>query len=136
MSNRSKKRARGFSLVEMVVATALGTTVLGAAISIYVQGVNATWTVTQRAEMQQDFRAASDMLERDLSLAGSGLGNNVQIALPATSTTPVYGCDQTTHCYINSGAVACARPASDRFSYQDQKPRNTGSVRMSVRGRR
>lgn len=95
MSNRSKKREWGFSLVEMVVATALGTTVLGAAVSIYIQGVNATWTVTQRAEMQQDFRAASNVLKNDLSLAGAGLGQGAAIPLPTSATVPVYGCDQT-----------------------------------------
>jgi Tfp pilus assembly protein PilW len=105
MSNRSKKRVRGFSLVEMIVATALGTTVLGAAISIYVQGVNATWTVTQRAEMQQDFRSASNLLKNDLSLAGAGLGQGAAIPLPTSATVPVYGCDQTNTCYINSTSV-------------------------------
>jgi len=55
MSDRRKKREGGFSLLEMVVAMALGTIVLGAAVSIYIQGVNATWTVSQRAELQQDF---------------------------------------------------------------------------------
>ena len=105
MRNRSKKRARGFSLVEMVIATALGTTVLGAAISIYIQGVNATWTVTQRAEMQQDFRAASNLLKNDLSLAGAGLGQGAAIPLPTSATVPVYGCDQTSTCYINGTSV-------------------------------
>jgi hypothetical protein len=102
MSHRSKKREWGFSLVEMVVATALGTTVLGAAVSIYIQGVNATWTVTQRAEMQQDFRAASNILKNDLSNAGAGLNPGAAIALPTSATVPRYGCDQTsTPCYIN-----------------------------------
>jgi hypothetical protein len=105
MSNRSKKREWGFSLVEMVVATALGTTVLGAAVSIYIQGVNATWTVTQRAEMQQDFRAASNILKNDLSLAGAGLTQGAAIALPTSSTVPRYGCDQTLACYINGASV-------------------------------
>jgi hypothetical protein len=105
MSNRSRKREWGFSLVEMVVATALGTTVLGAAVSIYIQGVNATWTVTQRAEMQQDFRAASNLLKNDLSLAGAGLGQGAAIPLATSSTVPVYGCDQTNTCYINGTSV-------------------------------
>jgi hypothetical protein len=105
MSNRSKKREWGFSLVEMVIATALGTTVLGAAVSIYIQGVNATWTVTQRAEMQQDFRAASNLLKNDLSLAGAGLGQGAAIPLATSATVPVYGCDQTSTCYINSTSV-------------------------------
>jgi len=99
MSKRSTKRVRGFSLMEMVVATALGTVVVGVAAQLYVQGVNATWTVSQRAEMQQDFRAASNMLTKDLSLAGAGLGNGAAIQLPTSSTIPVYGCDQST-CYL------------------------------------
>ena len=106
MSDRSTKRESGFSLLEMVIAMALGTIVLGVAVQLFSQGVAATWTVSQRAEMQQDFRAASEMLTKDLSLAGSGLGNNVQIGLPTTSTTPVYGCDQSLKCYINGTAAA------------------------------
>jgi prepilin-type N-terminal cleavage/methylation domain-containing protein len=106
MSDRSTKRESGFSLLEMMIAMALGTVVLGAAVGLYSQGVAATFTVSQRAEMQQDFRAASDMLTKDLSLAGAGLGNGVQIGLPTTATTPVYGCDQSLKCYINGSAAA------------------------------
>lgn len=102
MSNRLPKRASGFSLLEMVISMALGTIVLGAAVQIYIQGVSATWTVTQKAELQQDFRAASNMLTKDLSLAGAGLGNGVAIALPS-GVTPQYGCDQVS-CYLNGVA--------------------------------
>lgn len=99
MSFRSIKSVKGFSLLEMVIAMALGIIVMGGAVQIYSQGVGATWTVTQRAEMQQDFRAASNMLTKDLSLAGAGLGPGAAISLPS-AITPVYGCDQT-RCYIN-----------------------------------
>src|SRR5271156_5658382 len=99
MSKRSTKRESGFSLLEMLIAITLGTAVLGAAVQIYIQGLSATWTVTQRAEMQEDFRAASNILTKDLSLAGAGLGNGAEIALPSKST-PQYGCDQTLKCYI------------------------------------
>src|SRR5271170_8422843 len=98
MRNRSTKREGGFSLMEMVVAMAVGTLVLGAAVQIYIQGVGATWTTTQRAELQQDFRAASNMLTMDVSLAGSGLGTGAAISLPSASA-PVYGCAQTTSPY-------------------------------------
>ena len=107
MSDRSTKRESGFSLLEMVIAMALGTIVLGAAVQLYSQGVAATWTVTQRAEMQQDFRATANMLTRDLSLAGAGLPNAAAIALPST-ITPVYGCDQTGKCYLGSTNIAPA----------------------------
>jgi prepilin-type N-terminal cleavage/methylation domain-containing protein len=104
MSDRSTKRARGFSLLEMVIAMSLGTVVLGAAVQIYSQGVAATLTTTQRAELQQDFRAASNILTRDLSLAGAGLVPGAAIALPST-VTPVYGCDQSGACHLNGTSV-------------------------------
>jgi prepilin-type N-terminal cleavage/methylation domain-containing protein len=107
MSDRSTKRKNGFSLLEMTISMALGGIVLAAAVQIYIQGVQAAWTTTQRAEMQQDFRAASNILTTDLSLAGAGLNLGAAIALPS-ATPPVYGCAQTTGnpCYINGGSVA------------------------------
>jgi prepilin-type N-terminal cleavage/methylation domain-containing protein len=117
MSDHSIKRESGFTLIEMVVAMALGTIVLGGAVTIYVQGVNATWTVTQRAEMQQDFRAASNLLKNDLSLAGAGLGNGAAIQLPTSATLPVYGCDQTPKCYINGGSVSYPVQGATPFLY-------------------
>ncbi|HUM06470.1 MAG TPA: prepilin-type N-terminal cleavage/methylation domain-containing protein [Terriglobales bacterium] len=108
MRRRSTIRHRGFSLLEMTIAMALGLIVMAAAVQMYSKGVGATWIVSQRAEMQQDFRAAANMLTKDISLAGAGMGNNVQIALPsgAGTVSPVYGCDQIPKCYINGGAVA------------------------------
>ncbi len=104
MGGRLTTRETGFTLLEMMVSLALGAIVLASAGQIYIQGVSATWTVEQRAEMQQDFRAASNMLTTDLSLAGAGLGNGVAIALPS-GTTPKYGCDQTGACHLNVGAT-------------------------------
>jgi len=100
----------------MAIAMALGTIVLGAAVQLYSQGVAATWTVTQRAELQQDFRAASNMLTRDLSLAGAGLSNGAAIALPA-GTTPVYGCDQAAKCYINGSSAAYPKQGTTPYLY-------------------
>ena len=119
MRNRLRKRERGFSLLEMVVATALGTLVLGAAVQLYVQGVNATWVTSQRAEMQQDFRAASNMMTKDLSLAGAGLGNGAAVTLPS-STIPKYGCDSS-NCasggYLNGVAGTYPVQSSKAYLY-------------------
>ncbi len=99
---------RGFTLMEMMIAMALGAVVMAAAVQMFSKAVSGTFVVSQKAEMQQDFRAAASMLTKDAGMAGSGMGNNVQIALPSGNgvQVPVYGCDQTPKCYINGGAVA------------------------------
>ncbi len=113
-------------MMEMVVATALGTLVVGSAVQLYVQGVGATWTVSQRAEMQQDFRAASNMLTKDLGLAGAGLGNGAAVQLPTSSTIPVYGCAAVTGspCYLPPGSS----PAGAKYPEQGTTPYLYGLV--------
>lgn len=108
MHHRATVRSQGFTLLEMMIAMALGAIVMAAAVSMFSRAVSGTFQVSQRAEMQQDFRAASTMLTKDLSMAGSGMGNNIQVALPSGNgvQVPIYGCDQTPKCYINGGAVA------------------------------
>ena len=108
MRHRSRIRHLGFTLLEMAIAMALGMIVLAAAVQLYSKAMGATWIVSQRAEMQQDFRSAANILTKDINMAGSGLGNNVQIALASGAGTqiPIYGCDQTPRCYINGGGVA------------------------------
>ena len=117
MSNQIRRREGGFSLLEMTIALGLGTVVLGAAVQIYTQGLSATWVATQRAELQQDFRAASDILTADLSLSGAGLGNGAAIQLPTSSTIPVYGCDQSGTCYINGTSVKYPTQAGTPYLY-------------------
>ena len=134
MSKRSTKRARGFTLMEMVVATALGTVVVASATQLYVQGVSATWTVSQKAEMQQDFRAASNMLTKDLSLAGAGLGNGAAIQLPTSSTIPVYGCDQSSTCYIIGASVKYPQLGSTPFLYGLLTGYNLGPTLYAAQG--
>jgi prepilin-type N-terminal cleavage/methylation domain-containing protein len=99
---RKSKTTKGFSLVEMLIAMAAGLVVLGAALQLFSKGMDATWLVSQRAEMQQDGRAAMDLMARDISMAGAGLQTGAALA-SGTATKPKYGCDQAT-CYINSGA--------------------------------
>jgi prepilin-type N-terminal cleavage/methylation domain-containing protein len=136
MSGRSAKRESGFSLLEMTIAMALGTIVLGAAVQIYIQGVQATWTTTQRAELQQDFRAASNMLTTDLSLAGAGLNPGAAIALPS-ATSPVYGCAQTTGthpCYINGGSVAYPAESGTAYLYGLMPGYDNGPTLLTAQG--
>jgi len=95
MGQPSKSRAYGFTFIELMVSMALGLLIVGAAVKLFSQGVDATWVVSQRAEMQQDLRAVQALLTKDISLAGAGLAGGQGISLPNGGVIPIYGCDQT-----------------------------------------
>jgi len=96
MGQPSKSRVYGFTFIELMVSMALGLLIVGAAVKLFSQGVDATWVVSQRAEMQQDLRAVQNMLTRDISLAGAGIAGGQGIALAnGAGVIPIYGCDQT-----------------------------------------
>ncbi len=106
MRHARGKSSPGFTLLEMMISLALGLLVIGSAVQLFSQGVDATWVISQKAEMQQDLRAASGLLLKDISLAGAGLPNEQGIALPTgAGTKSIYGCDQSGSC-LPGGAVA------------------------------
>jgi prepilin-type N-terminal cleavage/methylation domain-containing protein len=91
-------RQRGFSLLEMMIAMALGAIVLGSTVQLFKLGSDSSRLVVQRTEMQQNMRAAIELMTKDISLAGSGLPD-AGIQLPLNGTVSRYGCDQTT-CHV------------------------------------
>lgn len=100
----------GFTLIELLVSLAVGMIVVGAAVQLFSQGMAATFVVSQRAEMQQDLRAASNLLLKDISLAGAGMPQGQGVALPTgTGTKSIYGCDQLGNCFPGGGiAYPCS----------------------------
>lgn len=110
------KSERGFTLLELMVSLALGLLIVGAAVKLFSQGVDATWVVAQRAEMQQDLRATESLMVKDISLAGAGLTGvpGETIALPSALGTPIIGCDQSgtaAGCPPNGGVAYPCIPA-------------------------
>ena len=86
---------RGFSLIELMVALALGLLITAASVKLYSTGMDATWVIQQRAEMQQDLRAAEGMMLKDISLAGAGLTSLTGESVPLPNGpvgAPIYGC--------------------------------------------
>ena len=69
----NQNRKRGFTLLELMVSMALGLIVMAAMASLFKSGMNSTMLITQRAETQQNMRAAIDLMVKDISLAGAGL---------------------------------------------------------------
>jgi prepilin-type N-terminal cleavage/methylation domain-containing protein len=108
---RTTKSSRGFTLVEMTISAAIGLALVAAAAQLYSKALNVSLATSQRAQMQQDFRAAANLLQRDISMAGAGalgqqgLANNA-VGLPNTGIKPVYPCSTTTCNYIAGAPVA------------------------------
>ncbi len=101
MKKAEKNSQRGFTLIELLVASSIGLIVILTMTSLFKTGMDATFTVTQRAEVQQNMRAAIEMMTQDIGHAGAGLPTGgLQLATAGVSN---YGCYQTT-CYLPAHA--------------------------------
>lgn len=97
MNKPENKSRRGFTLIELMVASSIGLIVILTMTSLFKTGMDATFTVTQRAEVQQNMRAAIELMTQDISHAGAGLPTGgLQLATAGVSN---YACYQTT-CYL------------------------------------
>ena len=103
MRMRTHNPKNGFTLLELMVSMALGLIVMGAMASLFKTGLNSTMLVTQRAETQQNMRAAVDLMAKDISLAGAGLpSGGIQLPLGGGATAAKFGCDQGGTCHVPS----------------------------------
>lgn len=66
------RRDRGFSLIEMIIATGITAAVVGTLFAIVQPAQGAFDTGLEAADMQQRLRVAVDALLRDLAMAGAG----------------------------------------------------------------
>src|ERR1700691_1994881 len=95
------KSESGYSLLELMIASAIGVIVVMAMTQMFRVGMNATFTVTQRAETQQNMRAAIELMSKDISMAGAGLpSGGLQLATAGGNTK--VACNQTGTCYVPS----------------------------------
>lgn len=86
----TEQKIRGFSLIELLIAMALGLVVLGATMQLFKSGMDATRLVTQSSEMHQNVRATLNLMAKDVSMAGSGLPSG-GLALPyGAGSTPSF----------------------------------------------
>ena len=103
MMKMQKRNAAGFTLLELMISMAVGLIVLAAIATIFNGALNATKVVTQRAQVQQDMRAAVDLMVKDISMSGAGLTSGIQLPSGTGSSVSKYGCDQTGTCHVPNG---------------------------------
>ena len=91
---RKQHNAMGFSMTEMLLAMALGLIIIGSTMQLLKSGMDATVFATQQSDMQQNVRAALNLIAKDVSMAGSGLPQG-GLSLPngAGATASLFGKD-------------------------------------------
>jgi prepilin-type N-terminal cleavage/methylation domain-containing protein len=116
MKMRFAKSQHGFTLLELMIASIIGLIVMAAMTSLFRTAMNALLTVTQRAEAQQNMRAAIDLLTKDISLAGSGLPTGgLQLATNGGATK--VACNQGGTCYVPADVYPNSGTGSINYMY-------------------
>jgi prepilin-type N-terminal cleavage/methylation domain-containing protein len=105
MKMPKQKSELGFTLLELMVSMAVGLIVMGAMVSLFKTGMDSAIVVTQRAETQQNMRAAIDLMVKDISMAGAGLpSGGIQLPAGSGSSVSLFGCDQSGACHVPGDA--------------------------------
>jgi len=83
-----QRRQRGFSIMELMIGITVGMIVVSGALMLFVRNLNGSRLLLNETRLNQDLRAAVDLVTRDLRRAGYW-GNAIQgtVALGATSAT-------------------------------------------------
>lgn len=93
----------GFSLIELLISMAVGLIVILAISSLFKTGVDTTFLITQRAEVQQSLRAGMEMMVKDISQAGAGLPTGgLQLPTGGGAVLSNVACNQTPYCYLTN----------------------------------
>jgi prepilin-type N-terminal cleavage/methylation domain-containing protein len=116
MKMPNSKSQRGFSLLEMLVASAIGLIAVMAMTQMFNMGMNATMTVTQRADTQENMRAAIEMMTKDISMAGAGLPSGGLQLANAEGATKV-ACNQTGTCYVPADSYPLSGSGAENYMY-------------------
>jgi hypothetical protein len=92
--------------------------------SLFKTGMDATMRVTQRAETQQNLRAAIELMTKDLSLAGAGLpSGGLQLTTAGLSK---FACNQTGTCYITGDTYPNSGAGTPNYMYPIEPGFNVG----------
>lgn len=121
MKNATSPAERGFSLVELMIALALGLFLTGVAITVVINNRQTFRLAENQARMQENARAAFEMMARDLRAAG---GNPC-------------GANQYTNVLNNNGAVWWRNFAANSlrgFEASSAADLNTAGVPTGVGG--
>jgi prepilin-type N-terminal cleavage/methylation domain-containing protein len=98
------RRARGFSLIELLISLALAGVVVGGALQLHVAYNSQAARQRQIADVQQSLRVSMQIMERAIRGAGSGMITPVSNPPPATQYT--------------AGVMTCGAAATRIYGFQ------------------
>jgi prepilin-type N-terminal cleavage/methylation domain-containing protein len=101
------KRGNGFSLIELMVSIAILTLLVGAAVAALIQAQNATNSVAQEANTQENLRAGMHFMVRDLMQAGEGIPSQ-GVSIPNTAGVSAINRPGTAGVFPNNPIVLSA----------------------------
>jgi prepilin-type N-terminal cleavage/methylation domain-containing protein len=110
------KSQRGFSLLEMLVASSIGLIAIMAMTQLFNMGMNATLTVTQRADTQENMRAGMELMTKDISMAGAGLPSG-GLQLANTDGSSKVACNQSGTCYVTADTYPLSGSGVANYMY-------------------
>lgn len=101
----TSRHESGYTMLEMLVVMAAGLVLLAITMGVFTQGLKSALFATDRAEMQQNVRAALNAITHDLSMAGSQMPHTgIQLASGAK-----YGCNKN-GCGVYNFPTVSGRP--------------------------
>jgi prepilin-type N-terminal cleavage/methylation domain-containing protein len=116
MHIRTPNSKRGFSLLELMVASSIGLVLVFAMTRLFKMGMDATFTVSQRAETQQNMRAAIELITKDISMAGAGLpAGGLQLVTGGVRSN--FACNQTGTCYVPANTYPNSGTGTANYMY-------------------
>ena len=140
MPSRAGVAQRGMSLVELLVGVALGLFLVAGAATLFVNHLGNSRRLLLEARLNQDLRAAADIVTRDLRRAGYW-GNALQgtVAIGSSSTTVANpyatvtpGTGTITYDFSRDATENNTRDANERFIFD----LNGGTIGMTINGAR
>ena len=94
------RHQRGLSIIELLVGVAIGLFILGGALKLFGDNMHNNRRLVLETLVNQDMRAAADLIARDLRRAGywgnSTAGVVTTNSMPVAATSPYAAVDQTT----------------------------------------
>ena len=137
-ATRRRRRQRGLSLVELMIGVALGLFITAGAATLFISNLMNSRRMLVEARMEQDLRAAADLIARDLRRAGYWSGATQSTFATASGTTIenpyraiTFGSDWIDYAYTPIGPT-CALVGTACSNEQYKFDVATGALRLRL----